>query len=101
MAGGKKRLNEEAKRAANVLLNRCKLAPAGVELSRKLKPEIGARNNYVASLVMVNEKVDRQVGKGRKRSEWTVDEFVDAMNQLPSILNNLTREVKKLQDVRK
>ncbi|MBI1823704.1 MAG: DEAD/DEAH box helicase family protein, partial [Nitrospirae bacterium] len=52
---GKKRLNEEAKRTANLLLNRFGLVQAGVEIPRKLKPSIGANNNFVAGLQMVNE----------------------------------------------
>jgi excisionase family DNA binding protein len=96
---GKKRLNEEAKRTANLLLNRCGLVQGGVEIPRKLKPNIGAKNNFVAGLQMVNEQIDIRFGKGRKRAEWTVDEFGLAMGGLTEILNDLTREIKKLQNV--
>ena len=71
----KKRLNEEAKRTASLLLNRCELVPAGVELPRKLKPSIGAQNNFVAALQMVNEQIDKRFGTGKKRAEWTTQEF--------------------------
>jgi DNA repair protein RadD len=98
---GKKRLNEEAKRTATLLLNRCGLLPAGVEIPRKLKPNIGAQNNFVAALQMVNEQLDRRVGAGRKRAEWTTEEFGVAMIGLGEILDVLTREIKKLQDVKK
>ena len=98
---GKKRLNEEAKRTANLLLNRCGLTPAGVEIPRKLKPNIGAQNNFVAALQMVNEQVDQRFGAGRKRAEWTTDEFGVAVMGLAEILNALTREIKKLQNVKK
>jgi DNA repair protein RadD len=97
----KKRLNEEAKRTATLLLNRCGLLPAGVELPRKLKPGIGAQNNFVAALQMVNEQLDKRFGDGRKRSAWATEEFGVAMIGLGEILNDLTREVKKLQDVKK
>jgi len=97
----KKRLNEEVKRTANLLLNRCGLAQAGVELPRKLKPGLGAKNNFIGALQMVNEQVDKRFGKGRKRSEWTVEEFAVGMRGLEGILNDLTREIKKLQDVTK
>ena len=66
----KKRLNEEAKRTATLLLNRCDLLPAGVDLPRKLKPGIGAQYNFVAALQMVNEQLDKRFGGGRKRSAW-------------------------------
>jgi DNA repair protein RadD len=97
----KKRLNEEAKRTATLLLNRCGLLPAGVELPRKLKPGIGAQNNFVAALQMVNEQLDKRFGDGRKRAAWATEEFGVAMIGLGEILNDLTREVKKLQDVKK
>jgi excisionase family DNA binding protein len=95
----KKRLNEEVKRTATLLLNRCELAQGGVELPRKLKPNLGAKNNFIGALQMVNEQIDKRFGKGRKRLEWTVDEFSVGMRGLVEILNDLTREIKKLQDV--
>jgi DNA repair protein RadD len=97
---GKKRLNEEAKRTANLLLNRCGFAQGGVEISRKLKPNLGAKNNFVAALQMVNEQIDKRFGKGRKRGEWAVDEFAVAISGLSTVLDALTREIKKLQNVR-
>jgi len=97
----KKRLNEEAKRTATLLLNRCSLLPAGVDLPRKLKPGIGAQNNFVAALQMVNEQLDKRFGTGRKRAAWATEEFGVAMIGLGQILDDLTREVKKLQDVKK
>lgn len=95
----KKRLNEEAKRTANLLLNRCALAQGGVEIPRKLKPGLGAKNNFVGALQMVNEQLDKRVGRGRKRAEWAVDEFGTGMRALSEILNDLTREIKRLQNV--
>jgi DNA repair protein RadD len=97
----KKRLNEEAKRTATLLLNRCKLLPGGVDLPRKLKPDIGAQNNFVAALQMTNEQLDKRFGAGRKRAEWATEEFGIASIGLEDILNDLTREVKKLQNVKK
>ena len=95
----KKRLNEEAKRTANLLLNRCSLAQGGVEIPRKLKPNLGANNNFVAALTMVNEQLDKRVGNGKKRAGWTVDEFGAGIRSLTEILNDLTREIKKVQNV--
>lgn len=95
----KKRLNEEAKRTANLLLNRCGLAQGGVEIPRKLKPNIGANNNFVAALQMVNEQLDKRVGNGKKRAAWTIDEFGAGIRGLLEILDDLTRQIKKLQNV--
>jgi hypothetical protein len=49
----------------------------------------------------VNEQIDKRYGRGRKRAEWAVDEFAPAMSGLSGILDDLTREVKKLQSVSK
>ena len=46
-------------------------------------------------------KLDKRFGAGRKRAEWATEEFGVAMLGLAEILNDLTREVKKLQDVKK
>ena len=95
----RKRLNEEAKRTATLLLNRCGLAQGGVEIPRKLKPNIGANNNFVAALQMVNEQLDKRIGNGKKRAGWTADEFGAGIRGLTEILDDLTRQIKKLQNV--
>ena len=94
----KRRLDEEARRTAKVLLNRVDLQPEGVEIPRKLKPEIGAINNSIAAFMMVNQAIAKKVGDGRKRPEWSFEEFVAAKEELPDILNNLVRQLKRTQD---
>ena len=94
----KRRLHEEARRTAKVLLNRVDLQPEGVEIPRKLKPEIGAINNSIAAFMMVNQAIAKKVGDGRKRPEWSFEEFVAATEELPGILNNLVRQLKSPQD---
>lgn len=96
----KKRLNEEAKRTAKLLLNRTELKPEGLELPFKLKPGIGGKNNFIAAFQMVNGDISKRVAPGKKRQEWTSEEFANAMALLPDVLNALVREVKKLQSVR-
>jgi len=96
----KLRLNEEAKRTAKLLLNRTDLKPEGVDLPYKLKPGIGAKNNFVAAFQMVNGKISQMVANGKGRQEWTSEEFASAMDLLPEVLDSLVREVKKLQSVR-
>lgn len=93
----RKRLDEEAKRTAKLLLNRTDLKPEGAELPFKLKPAIGARTNFVAAFQMVNEGVVKKMANGKKRAEWTIEEFENAMSVLPEILNGLVREIKRLQ----
>jgi DNA repair protein RadD len=93
----KKRLNEEAKRTAKLLLNRCELVPEGRELPFQLKPGLGANNNFVGAFQMVNEAIAKQIGGGKPRTEWSSEEFLAAMELLPEILNSLVRQIKKLQ----
>ena len=69
-----------------------------VELPYKLKPGIGAKNNFIAAFQMVNEGIAKRVGRERKRAEWSTEEFTAAMNLLPEILDSLVREVKKVQN---
>ncbi len=95
----KRRLNEEAKRTANLLLNRSGLRREGREIPFKLKPGIGAKNNYIGALQMVNEAVAKKFGE-KRRNEFTTEEFVAAVGALPTILNSLVKEIKKLQYVR-
>ena len=94
----KRRLDEEARRTAKVLLNRVNLRPEGVEIPRTLRPEIGAINNTIAAYMMVNTAIAKRTGDGRKRPEWSFEEFVAATEALPDILNNLVRQLKRAQD---
>lgn len=94
----RKRLDEEAKRTAKILLNRTALKPEGLELPYKLKPEIGGKNNFVSAFVMVNERIKK--ANPKKRADWTTEEFAAAMALLPKVLDSLVREVKKLQNVK-
>ena len=93
----KKRLDEEARRTAKILLNRVDLKTGGVEIPRKLRPEIGASTNLIAAITMVNTAIAQKIGDGRKRHEWSLDEFVAAKEALPDILNTLFRQLKKAQ----
>ena len=94
----KRRLDEKARRTAKVLLNRVGLRPEGVEIPRKLMPEIGALNNAIAGYMMVNKAIAKNIGDGRKRPEWSFEEFVAASEALPDILNNLVRQIKRAQN---
>ena len=93
----KRRLDEQARHTARVLLNRVGLTPKGIEIPRKLKPEIGAINNTIAAYMMVNQAIAKKVGDGRKRPEWSFEEFTAAMEELPGILQNLVRQLKRIQ----
>ena len=61
-------------------------------------PEIGALNNTIAGYMMVNKAIAKNIGDGRKRPEWSFEEFVAASEALPDILNNLVRQIKRAQN---
>ena len=94
----RRRLNEEAMRTAKLLLNRTGLKGEGVELPYKLKPGIGARNNFTAALQMVNDGINKRVGEGRKRPEWSSEQCTAAIEVLPDVRNGLVRGVEKVQN---
>lgn len=93
----KRRLDEESKHTAKILLNRVELGPEGVEIPRKLMPEIGAINNRIAAIMMVNRAVSKRVGEGKPRPGWSFEEFTQAIDLLPEVLENLVRQIKKVQ----
>lgn len=96
----KTRLNEEAKRTAKLLLNRTDLRPEGREIPFKLKPGIGAQINFVAAFQMVNEGLAKKMNNGKKRQDWTIEDFSAAMAILPDVLDGLVREIKALQNAK-
>lgn len=92
----KKRLNEQVKRTANILLNNVQLNPVGTEIPFKLTSlGIRAKNNYIAGLMMVNGEVDKVLKKERK--DCSQEEITQAISALEKILQTLVRRVKKAQ----
>ena len=92
----RRRLDEQVKRTATILLNNVELKAGGTELPYKYRTlGVPAVNNYVAALTMVNSAIDKQLGKERK--DCTTDEFKTAVDSLEGILQTLVRRVKKTQ----
>jgi hypothetical protein len=93
----KKRLDEQAKRTANILLNNVGLKQAGAEIPYKYTTlNIPARNNYIAALMMVNNEIHKKLGKDRK--DCSTSELKSAIESLEEILKLLVRKLKKAQD---
>jgi DNA repair protein RadD len=97
----KRRLNEEAKRTASLVLNNCGLERYGMEVPYKYKIGTSAKGNYVAILELVTNRLYKFIGRKKARDKWTLEEFQKATNELPNILKALVREIKKAQSVRK
>lgn len=95
----KKRLNEDAKRTAKLLLNNCKLKPTGREIPYVLKPDIGAKDNFIAAVQMVNQAITKKVD-GKNRNAFDIEDFKRTQKALPEILKSLVKELKKIQSVK-
>ena len=92
----RKRLDEQAKRTANILLNNVDLKAVGTEIPYKYTTlGIRAVNNYVAALMMVNAEIDKKLGKDRK--DCSTEEFKTAIDALETTLQTLVRRLKKAQ----
>jgi len=92
----RRRLDEQAKRTATILLNNVDLKAVGTEIPYKYTTlGIRAQNNYVAALMMVNTEIDKMLGKERK--DCSTEEFKYVTDALEGILRTLVRKIKKVQ----
>ncbi|MDD2465560.1 MAG: DEAD/DEAH box helicase family protein [Desulfobulbus sp.] len=90
----KKRLNEQAKRLANILLNHVMLEMTGTELTYKYKSlKLTGRNNYVSALMMVNAEIQKRMGKDRAQA--TTEEFKAIIDNIDDLLQTLVRRIRK------
>jgi len=90
----RKRLNEQAKRLAKLLLNHVGLTMTGTELPYKYKSlKIAGRNNYVSALMMVNAEINKHLGK--ERAQASTEEFKQILENLDDLLQTLSRRVRK------
>ncbi len=90
----RKRLNEQAKRLAKILLNHVELSMTGTELTYKYKSlKLTGKSNYVSALMMVNAEIQKRLGKDR--AEATIDEFRQVLANLDDLLQTLVRRVRK------
>jgi len=93
----RKRLDENVKRSAKILLNRIKLSMAGKDIPYKFNSlGVSANNNFSACVIMINKEVSSII-KDKKRKDWTTSEFKATEKELDSILNKLTRRIKIAQ----
>ncbi len=92
----RKRLDEQAKRVANLLLNNTDLSRTGRELTHEYKSlKLSGRNNFVSALMMANNEINKRLGKDRQNA--STEEFQAVLDQLEDILQLLVRRVKKAQ----
>lgn len=92
----RKRLHEEVKRTANILLNRLKLPTGGFDLAFKYIRGTVSGNNFVAAVQMVNHEIDKSLGiKKGKRATLRTDDFKRGLSALDDVLNTLTRRIER------
>ncbi len=92
----RKRLNEQAKRLAKILLNHVELNMAGTELTYKYTAlKLTGRSNYVSALMMVNAEVQRRLGK--ERTQASTEDFKEILGGIDDILETLVRRVRKVK----
>lgn len=90
----RKRLNEQAKRLANVLLNHVDLRQTGKEMAYKYRSlRLTGGNNYICALMMVNKEMDKRLGK--KRQQANTEEFRSILDNLDDLLQVLVRRVRR------
>ncbi|SHM71186.1 DNA binding domain-containing protein, excisionase family [Sphingobium sp. YR657] len=91
---GRRRLQEQAKRLANILLNHVELTQAGTEMVYKYRSlRLTGKNNYVCALMMVNKEIEERLGKDRQSA--TTEEFRSVLDNLDDLLQTLARRVRK------
>lgn len=90
----KKRVDEQAKRLAKVLLNNIELSMTGTEITYKYKSlKINGKNNYICALMMVNKEINNRLGKDR--AEASTEEFRQILDNLEDLLQTLVRRLWK------
>lgn len=90
----RKRLNEEAKRLATIVLNHVDLIPSGTELVYKYKSlKLTGQSNFIASLTMVNHEINKRLGKDRNAA--SIEDFKSVLNDLDNLIQTLAKRVRK------
>ncbi len=89
----RKRLQEQAKRLANILLNHVELKQTGTEMVYRYQMGLTGKNNYVCALMMVNKEIEKRLGK--ERSAATTEDFRNVLDNLEELLQVLVRRVRK------
>lgn len=90
----RRRLQEQGKRLAKLLLNNVGLSMTGRELPYKYKSlGLNGKDNYVSALMMINAEINKRLGKDR--AEACTEEFKQILENLDDILQTVGRQVRK------
>ena len=90
----KRRLYEQGKRLAKLLLNHVGLDMAGTELIYRYKSlNLSGRNNYVGAVMMVNAEINKRLGKDRTQA--TTEDIKYVLDDLDDVLRTISRRIRK------
>jgi DNA repair protein RadD len=90
----RRRLHEQGRRLAKILLNHVELSMTGTELTYQYKSlKLTGKSNYVSALMMVNAEIQRRLGK--ERADASTEDFKQLLDGLDDILQTLVRRVRK------
>jgi len=87
----RKRLQEKVNRSANMLINRLELKRGGRKI---VNTGINAANDFTACITLINQLIKKK--HPTPRQDWTTEEFKAVSSDLDSIVNDLTRQYKKV-----
>jgi len=90
----RKRVYEQGPRLAKILLNHVELEVAGRELPYVYTSlGVTGRNNLIAAMTMVNNEINRRLGK--ERSQCSAEDFKKVSAAMSDVLQVLVRRVRK------
>jgi excisionase family DNA binding protein len=93
----KKRLYEKVKTAAKILLNNAGLEAAGPELPyHYTNLKLSGQTNFACAVIMINRELKKLLPKERSQSSTAELQF--AGTKLDDILQQLVRQIKKVQN---
>ena len=94
----RKRVNDQGSRLAKILLNNVGLKITGTEIPYKYTTlGIRGRNNLIAGIMMVNNEINKRLGKDR--NQCSTEDFKIILNSLDDILQKLSKQVRKAKSV--
>jgi DNA repair protein RadD len=94
----RKRVSEQGKRLAKILLNNANLEMEGREIPYNYTSlQLTGRSNFIAAVMMVYQEINKRLGKDR--ADCTVEDFKAVLDSTEQILRALVRRLKKAQRI--
>ena len=93
----RRRLTDEVKRCARILINILKINPNGMDLVLKYNIQNVVRGkNYVVAVQLINHEINSRLNiESGQRDKWKTENFKGAIDMLEDIVKTLTRRLKK------